>query len=93
MTSNHHPKEPIPADIDQIATDIVRTDYSKSDLEPDWLLYAAISNAIRTERDRCAAIAEKYSIMAHAAFDMKSKSFPTKSPIQDFIAKQIRGEE
>jgi len=50
--------EAIPADIDQIATDIVRADYSnQSMVEPDWLLYEAIARAIlaerKAERSRC----------------------------------------
>ena len=47
---------PIPDDIDRIATDIVRADYSKGDQEPDWLLYLAIAKAIHdavmAERER-----------------------------------------
>lgn len=39
-----------PQDIDHIATDIVRTDYSKLDDDPDWLLYKAIGSAILAER-------------------------------------------
>ncbi|GAA4169274.1 hypothetical protein [Shinella granuli] len=51
---------PIPDDIDRIATDIVRADYSKGDQEPDWLLYLAIAKAIHdavmAERERCETI-------------------------------------
>lgn len=49
---------PIPADIDRIATDIVRADYSKSGDDPDWLLYVAIAKAILFEREACARRAE-----------------------------------
>lgn len=52
----------IPDDIDRIATDIVRADYSKDGQEPDWLLYLAIAKAIHdavmAERERCARIAD-----------------------------------
>lgn len=52
--------EVIPNDIDQISSDIVRTDYSKDDMEPDWLLYVAIARAILAERRRCALIARQW---------------------------------
>jgi len=52
-----------------------------------------ISLAIMAERERAAKIAEEYSAMEHAAHDMKSKSFPTKSPVQDFIAHSIRTQQ
>lgn len=44
--------ENIPSDIDQIATEIVRADYTAGDEEPDWLMYLAIAKAILAERDR-----------------------------------------
>ncbi len=44
--------ENIPADIDKIATDIVRSDYTSDDEDPDWLMYLAIAKAIMAERDR-----------------------------------------
>lgn len=47
----------IPWDIDSIASGIVRTDYSNSGEEPDWLFYRAIADAILAERQRSAKIA------------------------------------
>lgn len=44
--------EGIPADIDQIATDIVRADYTAGDEEPAWIMCLAIAKAILAERDR-----------------------------------------
>ncbi|MDR6818468.1 hypothetical protein J2X76_003645 [Neorhizobium sp. 2083] len=45
------PKAEMPADIDQIASDIVLADYSKAP-EPDYALYLAIAQAILAERQR-----------------------------------------
>lgn len=44
-------KSEIPADIEQIASDIALTDYSKAD-EPDFAIYMAIAKALLAERQR-----------------------------------------
>lgn len=49
----------IPEDIDKIASDIVRTDFSQTEDDPEWLHYLAIARAILAERQRCAEVAEK----------------------------------
>jgi hypothetical protein len=51
MTSPDKEHPVIPDDIDRIATDIVRADYS-NDAEPDYGIYLAISLAILAERQR-----------------------------------------
>lgn len=48
---------PIPEDIDRIATDLVRADYSGDD-DPDWKMYESIARALMAERERCAKIVE-----------------------------------
>lgn len=55
----------IPHDIDRVASDIVRADYSKQDAEPDWLIYLAIAKAIVAERHRCAVIARQWKETQH----------------------------
>jgi hypothetical protein len=55
--------EKIPEDIDRLATDIVRADYTSSGDEPEWLLYKAIAQALLSERlaqkERDALIADE----------------------------------
>ena len=54
---------PIPEDIDRIATDLVRADYS-GDHDPEWAMYKAIAGALAAERERCAKLAEHRALVA-----------------------------
>ncbi len=74
--------ENIPADIDQIATDIVRADYTCGDEEPEWLMYLAMALAILAERDRSTP-APSHNVMGartatvedhNAAFDLADEA-------------------
>lgn len=55
----------LPGDIDRIATDIMRADYSGPDKDSEWEMYLAIGRAILAERlsatERAAKIAENFS--------------------------------
>lgn len=52
MTDQTTISSPIPNDIDKIASDLVRMDFSKAD-EPDYAFYLAIAEALNAERERC----------------------------------------